>query len=321
VTPVVPRALIEQTGDPAFWEEYFIWDARDEYPREVRATCRFPAGRDYALILDARVDLPLYDLSLEHPGSERTHIAEDNDAHPIPDVLRWEELELVSRCAALVDPSLPHPGIPLLLLCRFAPICVGDDVDMIVSLLDAAWQAVPAVDPKDVTRYIERLDERGSGLEWRETDRGWALQMSDDQPYSFRVEGNRVFPFEEMEALRRAAEAEVLASPNAPKEPPRSRRKLRPRFILRVTIPDNHATAGWERLDAALRETGIGIAEAAGGSFDPALEAREDWWRIELRGDFDAALEVVRSAMSELDLPPGSKLELEQPGPRRNIEL
>lgn len=338
--PAIPQALLDRTPDPAFWEEYFMWDAREEYPHEVEATCRFDVGPGYALVLDAYVSSRVYGLSLEANGRQ-TEIATDDDAHPVPDALRWEEVDLVGRCLALSNPALPHPGIAVLLLCRFAPICVGDDLPEILSLLDAAWKTVPAMDPRDITRHIERLDSRAAGLRWRATEVDWVLEATDDEPYSFRVEGNADFPFEAMRSLREAAGKTLSRSRTLPAVIPLSERRIRPRLslLLRiphvprpsdriVMLPDTDVEmvvptygAAWRELDAALKEAGAGTASPGGATYNPDLGLRETHWEIELRVDLEVGVAVIQAAAPRIDLPKGSKLQLAGPHPRWEIEL
>jgi hypothetical protein len=88
-------------------------------------------------------------------------------------------------------------------------------VKLIVTLLEAAWRTIPAMDAEDVTRHIARLDRRDSGFAWKQADRGPVLEQRIERQaaphwlYSFREEGNEEFPFEGMNQLVQAAKSEL----------------------------------------------------------------------------------------------------------------
>src|SRR5947207_3303665 len=137
------RAILQ---DPDFWamfffssETYFQPYAMPRYqyadlnafetPDEVVG---FPAGGGQSLQISLRDKY--CGLELFPPGAaEEITIGWDwddpEDAHPY--VLRWEELDLLCRAAALLDPGLRHPGPMLALLGRFLLITDDDDVAVI----------------------------------------------------------------------------------------------------------------------------------------------------------------------------------------------
>src|SRR4051812_12948402 len=123
-----PEAFLALTQKPEFWRQFFfeMWD--EEFPELEGCRLEFPVGEGSALTLDLDTSLSYFGLGLRHPGAAApSEIAWDDQAHWHPHVLRWEELDLVCRVVALDDPTLPHPGLPLALLHRFTPICLGDD--------------------------------------------------------------------------------------------------------------------------------------------------------------------------------------------------
>src|SRR5262249_40043151 len=150
-----------------FWTDFF-WETRaPEYPRLKDCTVRLPIAGGYRLGLSLDEFLCYFSLEFACPGRKAVEIAWDDQAHWHPHVLRWQELELICRAIAIQDADLPHPGVVLLLLHRFAPICVGDDLDVIVPMLEAAWQQLDAFSDSEIAGFIERADARDAGFRWR----------------------------------------------------------------------------------------------------------------------------------------------------------
>ncbi|KAL1844188.1 hypothetical protein VTJ49DRAFT_3844 [Mycothermus thermophilus] len=141
----------------------------------------------------------------------------DDQAHWHPYALRWAELELFSRAvaaAATTATERPHrrwgtvPGLIVLLLCRFAPICTntlhddGNDPDAemrkVVRLIVAAFWRVfgrDGIDDDTVRRFIERADFRKQKFRWFREEKGgnWWIGCGDDPGtaeavYTFRSE-------------------------------------------------------------------------------------------------------------------------------------
>jgi hypothetical protein len=136
----------------------------------------------------------LFDLELTFvsPSSlERVVIGVDG-SHAYPYTLRWVEVDLICRAIAAQDPQLPHPGLPLLFLLRFAPICIGDDVDLIVSMVDAALEPL-RFSHRNILDVLTEHDARDAGFRWRYDNviDAWCLQVYRDYTsgrslYSFR---------------------------------------------------------------------------------------------------------------------------------------
>lgn len=117
------------------------------------------------------------------------------------DVLRWEELDFICKCVMVQDSALQHPGLPLLLLCRFAPWCDGDNSDRILPMMDDAWRSLGIADPPNALR-----DVRGQGFEWLHDEEGWKLDQSDSARHqielcSLRHVENSDFPHAAFNAL------------------------------------------------------------------------------------------------------------------------
>ena len=172
----LPPALRSAVLDPRFWSGYF-WEEVSGSGRRILEPCvvDFPVADDFGLVLFLGQEFLNFDLSLRAPGlAEPAEIAWDDQAHWLPHVLRWEELELIGRCVALQDASLPHPGLTLLLLCRFAPICVGDDLDVIRPMLEAAWRGLGICSESEIGARIDRLDLRLAHIIWEHREPfGW----------------------------------------------------------------------------------------------------------------------------------------------------
>lgn len=121
-------------------------------------------------------------------------IAQHDQAHWHPFVLRWEELEAICRAVGITysqeeeegdtgtDGGWEHPGLPLLFLYRFAPICRGDHVDRIVAMLVRAWKRVlgEEVSDRDVRRFVERMDCRDRGFRWFNEGENWWIGQGED---------------------------------------------------------------------------------------------------------------------------------------------
>jgi hypothetical protein len=206
--PVPLRSLVQ---DRRFWTDYF-WEEDSELDaivagryRDLR-DCRvdFPVSDHYGLVLDMDEELSYFSLSLRSPeASDPVEIAWDDQAHWHPHVLRWEELDLVGRCVALGDPELPHPGLPVVLLHRFTPTCVNDDVDVIDPMLASAYRSLRLFTDREIDAYLERRDYRQGRFTWEHREPlGWTLSQDEAARghsgyclYSLRTAENDEFPF------------------------------------------------------------------------------------------------------------------------------
>lgn len=203
----VPDALRALSHHPAFWAEYFFRTTpyADPDPAELRAT--FPVAGGYALVLDLDRQYGTYALGLRTPASpEPIPMAWDDRSRWHPHGLLWPELDLVGRVLALDDPSLPHPGLPVALLCRFTPITAEDDAAAVRGLLGAALRSlrvpVPPAEQEPLFPYAPRvlteeqvtdyLDVPGAGVAG-----------------TLRYAGSDVFPFDELAELVRLARLRV----------------------------------------------------------------------------------------------------------------
>ena len=139
---------------------------------------------------------------MRHPSlPEAAEVGWDDQAHWHPHVLRWEELDLLARCAALDDPELPHPGPLVALFHRFTPVCRGD-ATLAYPLQEAAYGPL-AFRGKALSEQIHRFDYADAGFTWKErAPRGWVLEQEVPASgarvadlYTTRCEQNPEFPF------------------------------------------------------------------------------------------------------------------------------
>lgn len=204
----LPQAILNLSRRPEFWRQFFFEGGNDEFPELEGCGLAFPVGADYTLFLSFDPALSYFGLDLKYPGNaEPTQIAWDDQAHWHPHVLRWEELDLICRCVSLTEPTLPHPGLPLVLLHRFAPVCLGDRVDVIHPMILEAYRTVGAFTEDRITEMVHRYDRRQDEFVWRRSDsHGWYPDQDDavgqrGPVYSLRHPENPEFPFAALNAL------------------------------------------------------------------------------------------------------------------------
>jgi hypothetical protein len=213
-----PNAFLALTRRPEFWSQFFFETWGQEFPELEECRLEFRVGPRHALTLEFGSHLGYFELGLEQFGpaepAQLAQLAWDDQAHWHPHVLRWEELDLVCRCVALGDPALPHPGLPLALLHRFTPICVGDQLDVIHPLITEAYRTIGAFTESQITEIVYRYDRQQNGYIWRYAKpHGWYPdQLSDDGTlYSIRNPGNPDFPFAALNGLIDAARESLAA--------------------------------------------------------------------------------------------------------------
>jgi hypothetical protein len=189
---------------------------------------------------------------------------------------------MVGRLAALADPRLVHPGLVVLLLAHFAPICETDDQGAVVSLLEAAWNTVlPDADECLVTLAIEWRDATRDGFEWQRIGGHWNLVQTKDlrdmriMAYSLRNAGNDQFPFTAIDEIPSAAAREIGA-------------------IVEEVLMDDHASGVRERAVAVIANSSLDRIRALADAVDRSalsgelrrgvVEPRDRWhqgWVIE----------------------------------------
>jgi len=215
----IPDDLGERFRDPVFWKTFFF-EADDPDPENnpvvPNATVELSVGAGFQVVLDMLVEGSLYELGIRTPTSNGVlSIGWADQAHWFPFAFRWPELFLISRAVAKLD-RLPHPGITLVLLCRFASVQDDDDVDQIEFVLDKAFESLR---PAGWAGYWPNVDDwfavrdfRGCGVTWIR-DQSGNLYASQDRDsnypfYSMRYEPTddpAGFPHEEFRNLLQAA--------------------------------------------------------------------------------------------------------------------
>lgn len=314
----LPSALQSYVTTRRFWTD-FLWitdaehtQGQDPYPLLKDFQFRFSVADGFEVSISLDQALCFTGLDFAVPGKDSQNIAWDDQAHWHPHVLRWSELDLLCQCVAARDPSLAHPGYPLLFLHRFAPICVGDDIDQIVALLETAWRKLDLFSSAEITTFIERFDARDADFHWRfEAGKGWCIEQEDDSAsrglYSLRTAENDEFPFADWEKLIDAAEqlpkvaAEVLPPPRC---------FPRKKHSLHLTIPhqdkDRPVPVPFMRLlnltvDRMLCDLQWGHSEPGGGMSSPNGDGTyteiESMNYLHLKGDLNASLDLLRGLL------------------------
>ncbi len=139
----VSEAVRRLTEDPEFW------GGHAGPPGELRVS--FPVAGGYGLVVDIGPGLDTA-LGLREPASsEPVPLGWAAAGGPYPAALHWWELDCFARVIALEDPTLPHPGLVVALLGRFAPATADDDRAEIAAVREAAYRSlrrdVPASEP------------------------------------------------------------------------------------------------------------------------------------------------------------------------------
>lgn len=310
---MIPHSVKELAADPDFWNAFHFWEWHEdlrEFPQLDGCLCRFSVGAGSALTLSLDPGFGYLSLSLESPLlSAPVEVGWDDQAHFHPDVLRWSELEAICTAVAATEHDA-HPGLPLLLLSRFAPICVGDDVEFIVDRLAAAWRAVaPGVPTRVVRTRIEDLDRRRAAFEWsREPEVGWVPKPGRKGLHSLRSVQNPEFPFKAWNEFIAQAESVSLKAATPPSPP--SSITLRRRYAVEIRTLIEEPSR-WRALNKALAAADLGTATPAGGTYGASSKRLSDVFSVEVNGDLNAGLAVIRHWLADVKAPPNTTLECE----------
>ena len=270
----LPDAVARLVSTRRFWTDYFwITDAvgeaaTDPYPELGDCELRFRVGPRHALVLRLDPWLSYISLDLSVAGGAPIELGFDDQAHWHPHVLRWEELDRICASIARDDPALPHPGVPLLLLFRFAPVVDEDDARRASSLLDAAWDRLGLFSARERLSPFDRVDLRGSNVRWVRKRGGHrvleqAAGRQDRVLYSLRRREAAAFPHAEIDAM--LAHTNVPETPPAV-DPPPALRNLDVTLRISESLPANGGRFVTLFVDRALRHLGIGKAEVTGGT-------------------------------------------------------
>jgi hypothetical protein len=353
----LPAELHKRLETPEFWRAYLFEadvlddeddlddDDLDEDEDEDEGgddsiVVEIPVGGGYALVLDIGGEFDMVDLGMRTPDSaEILEIGWDDQAHWHPDTLRWDELDLIARAAAVLDPALRHPGPVLALAGRFVILGPGDDLDAITPLMDAAYGTPPpgaGFWPR--TRdWLHRVDGRPHGIAWQRNPAGdWAVDQSETAAvtrdlYSVRRPGS-AFPFAAWRELLAAAQATLAAGPLPTPENDAERHWVEEtatgvphgsliaarcgpsplrdsrRFSLALNLPGSHSytAAVCADLDRTLREADRGTAMVTGGTSGGGhASALID---IGVVDDLDAGVVLIREVLRRHSPAPDARL-------------
>jgi hypothetical protein len=204
----VSEAVRRLTEDPSFWAS--------GPQAELRVS--FPVAGGYGLVLDLAPGE--WALGLRGPAtSEPVHLGGAGTEGPFPAALRWAELDLCARVIALEDPTLPHPGLVVALLGRFAPATADDDQAEIAAVLQAAYRSLR----RDVPAAVPVVPEQTplplfAGPDWwpapptpspQVLDEAAVAALSDPTAAGLEVRGGAKFPHEGLRELIRQADARL----------------------------------------------------------------------------------------------------------------
>jgi hypothetical protein len=294
---LVPESLQAIAQVTAFWSAYFFCDGADELDFDFN-TCAMGLPVADGLGLRVQIDGSVEDIQLELLDASRPEpvpLGWCDYAHWHPYALRWSEVDLVARWTALQSPELRHPGLVVLLLSRFAPICADADAALAIPLLAAALRSIPALpsplasdavglpDHPISTAYLEGNDFRDSGVAWRTDERlgSYPVQSEDGSAgagidlYSLRDPDNEAFPFAALRRLTETAGARCAGAVD--------RHWLDP---ISVVPPARRIAAdgdlrGVPDLLRALQAAGCDHPTIVTAMTEPVVPA-EAWWVLEL---------------------------------------
>jgi hypothetical protein len=336
----LPAELQKRLDSPEFWRAYLFEAAGLDEDENDEIVVEIPVGGGYALVLDIDGSFDMVDLGMRTPDSDEIlEIGWDDQAHWHPDTLRWDELDLIARAAAVLDPALRHPGPVLALAGRFVILGPDDDLDAITPLVDSAYGPPPpdaGFWPR--TRdWLHRVDGRPHGIAWQRTPAGdWAVGQASTEPvdrdlYSVRRPGS-AFPFAAWRELLAAAEATAAAGPLPAPESDAERHWVEEtatgvprgsliaarygasplrdsrRFRLALNLPgsDSYAAAVCTDLDRTLREADRGTATVAGSTSGGGhTSALID---IDVVDDLDAGVTLIREILRRHSPGPDARL-------------
>jgi hypothetical protein len=291
----LPADLRARLRDPDFWREYFFEAEPGEEKEYVEHTAEFPVGDGYALTLGIN-DHAIH-LDLRTPDdTETVTLGWDDQAHWMPDALRWTELDLIGRAVAVTDPELRHPGPVLSLAGRLVVLDGTDDLDRITPMMDVAFG--PAPEPvwwPSTRNWLRKADGRHDGITWAEHDGDWKVDQVRDGGvdcylHSLRCDGGD-FPFAAWRGLLAAAERTVGGGP--------------------LPTPVTPAEQGWTDEERTGAPRGSLIAARFGASplrnfrryhldLELAAQGRQRTFAIPIRDDLDRALREADLGWAEI---------------------
>ena len=329
----LPDALKSLVSSRRFWTDFF-WERDSDsvggdgtpYPELESCELRLPVGDGFDLRLSFDQFLSYFRLGFVAPGQAPAEIAWDDQAHWHPHVLRWSELDTICRNVAAQDADLPHPGYPVLLLQRFAPICEGDDIEQIVAILETAWRGLKLFSTAEITSWIERNDARQSRFHWRlHDDLGWCIEQPDDRGpkglYSLRTSENTEFPFADWQRMIASAEQQLAhrSGPATKLVTPVCFPREQHFFTFHIPhqdddrpVPEPFSKCFNDSLHRVLRDLNQGSSEPSGAmcvqNADGTYMDTESECSLHLKGDLEAGLNILRGMLWSSKAPASVRL-------------
>ncbi|MEO1529192.1 MAG: hypothetical protein AAFX06_27545 [Planctomycetota bacterium] len=189
---MIPDVFLEHETSARFWTDMCGLtdpesDREDGVYRTVygggdqtlRCQWTLPGGYGIRVDFDAALSATLF-LVQENQVFE---LGWDDQSHWHPHVLRRCELELLCRAIALENlgsPDSAHPGWPVRLLDRFAPVCDADDPNVAYASFYAAHRLGSELPDDVIAQLASRSDSRGAGFVWTDHENhGWVIDQAD----------------------------------------------------------------------------------------------------------------------------------------------
>lgn len=139
----ISEVVRELSRDPGFWAGFLTGGDPAPAGPGGEARVSLPVADGYGLVLDLDLSTGEHALGLRQPAAtEPVHLAGTGPGRGSPEVLRWSEVDLIGRVLAVDDPTLPHPGLPVALLSRFAPVTDADEPATARALLATAYRSL-----------------------------------------------------------------------------------------------------------------------------------------------------------------------------------
>jgi hypothetical protein len=286
----LPAELKGRIRKREFWTNaYWLTYPDDEAEDLAKRTIRFEVTDCHALVLGLDDGFYFFSLGLSVDGADPIDLGWDDQAHWHPHVLRWRELDAIGGAVARRDPSLVHPGVPLLLLMRFAPITDEVDGGIAHHLIGRAWDRLGLFSRREREAFFDRIDARGAGFTWRRTELGHVIEQDEGDRfrrralYSLRAPGSEEFPLEELEAML-ASIPSFTTIPPGTVLPPRPV-SLSIQLSCSPSFPSEAARFVALFMNRALRDAGEGNASVGGGCSNADGTCISWIVGVEVRGD------------------------------------
>jgi hypothetical protein len=179
-----------------FWLDLFRLngDPIDNTYAQLKESIHFSIKEGEGFYLSLTPDLSDISLLLVHPNyPNQIELAYLSEAYWHHVLFRWSELEKISDFLAKQSSDIP-PAIPFLLLSLFTPVTIQDDVNNIQSKVREAFKSLHLLTEDEIEKVLPFYGV-SKGIEWVfDPEYGWVV--IGEQAYSFRVAGEKNFPFQ-----------------------------------------------------------------------------------------------------------------------------